>query len=516
MSKALHRYRKLDRLLNYVTRLIQVLLKVEGASVIFLDADKKEFFFHTVSYEDTAVGRKLIPIRFPVDKGVAGKVYQTGRPLVVADYAKCPYAYKKVDEQVQYDTRNLLDVPLRIKERMIGILRAVNKRDGAFDQEDIELLGAMADVVALPIENARMNEALHRSCEQLKKLNAAKERVILHLAHELKTPLSVLSASLQLLEKSLSVSKDLSWQGAYKRAQRNLGRLLEMEYAVEDILRQSPGPTFDTMTRLPRTAGEQMPEPAIDERFFQQVNIEFLIHELKGPLSVIETNTRMINDIHHGQAQLAPRAKRCLGRVARNAQKVRDLLEELLEVGRAEAVSFNCHPFGPLTVVGQVLIETIESHAIELYEKIRSVQDEQERLTFLASNGIRLESQPLVRDIRMVHDETKFRQIVANLLKNALTYRRQHLWIQLTCHKDLLTLSVRDDGPGVADEHKEKIFERYTQVSDFPGVARSGHGLGLALSRILARAMDGDITLESQLGQGAVFRLTLPLEFDKD
>ncbi|MGD9223757.1 MAG: ATP-binding protein, partial [Desulfobacteraceae bacterium] len=135
---------------------------------------------------------------------------------------------------------------------------------------------------------------------------------------------------------------------------------------------------------------------------------------------------------------------------------------------------------------------------------------------FLASNGIRLESQPLVRDIRMVHDETKFRQIVANLLKNALTYRRQHLWIQLTCHKDLLTLSVRDDGPGVADEHKEKIFERYTQVSDFPGVARSGHGLGLALSRILARAMDGDITLESQLGQGAVFRLTLPLEFDKD
>jgi signal transduction histidine kinase len=399
---------------------------------------------------------------------------------------------------------------------MIGILRAVNKRDGAFDQEDIELLGAMADVVALPIENARMNEALHRSCEQLKKLNAAKERVILHLAHELKTPLSVLSASLQLLEKSLSVSKDLSWQGAYKRAQRNLGRLLEMEYAVEDILRQSPGPTFDTMTRLPRTAGEQMPEPAIDERFFQQVNIEFLIHELKGPLSVIETNTRMINDIHHGQAQLAPRAKRCLGRVARNAQKVRDLLEELLEVGRAEAVSFNCHPFGPLTVVGQVLIETIESHAIELYEKIRSVQGEQERLTFLASNGIRLESQPLVRDIRMVHDETKFRQIVANLLKNALTYRRQHLWIQLTCHKDLLTLSVRDDGPGVADEHKEKIFERYTQVSDFPGVARSGHGLGLALSRILARAMDGDITLESQLGQGAVFRLTLPLEFDKD
>ena len=515
MSKALHRYRKLDRLLNYVTRLIQVLLKVEGASVIFLDAEKKAFFFHTVSYEDTAVGRKLTPIRFPADKGVAGEVYRTGRPLIVADYAKCPFAYKKVDEQAQYHTRDLLDVPLRIKDRMIGVLRAVNKRQGAFDQEDIELLSAMADVVALPIENARVNEALQSSYEQLKKLNAAKERVVLHLAHELKTPLSVLSASLQLLERSLAVSKDLSWQGPYERAQRNLGRLLEMEYAVEDMLRQHSSPTFDRMARLPQADGEQAPEPAIDERFFQQVNIEFLIHELKGPLSVIETNTRMINNMHHGDAQLAPRAKRSLGRIARNAQKVRDLLEELLEVGRAEAVCFNCQPFGPLTVVGQVLIETIESHAIDLYEKVRSIQGEPARLTFLASNGIRLEGQPAVQDIRMVHDETKFRQIVANLLKNALTYRRQHLWIQLTCHKDALTLSVRDDGPGVADEHKEKIFERYTQVSAFPGVARSGHGLGLAVSRILARSMDGDITLESQLGQGAVFRLTLPLEFDK-
>jgi signal transduction histidine kinase len=110
----------------------------------------------------------------------------------------------------------------------------------------------------------------------------------------------------------------------------------------------------------------------------------------------------------------------------------------------------------------------------------------------------------------------KFQQIVANLFKNAITYRRRLVLIQLACKHDAVTLAVRDDGSGIAPEHHEKIFERYKQVNPWPGVARHGHGLGLAVARILARAMGGDITLESQLGHGALFRLTLPLLLQQD
>lgn len=516
MSKALHRYRNPDRLLNYVTRLIQVLIRVEGASVILLDTDKEEFFFHMTSFEDNEAGRKLTTIRFPADKGAAGQVYRTGRPLIVSDYAKCQYAYKKIDEQAQFETRSMLDVPLRTKDRMIGVLCAVNKREGKFDDEDVALMSAIADLVALPIENTLVKDALQVSYERLKALNEVKERVVVHLAHELKTPLAVLSASLQILERSLRAAEDRSWRGAYERAQRNLQRLLEMEYAVEDILHRHDSATFDRLTRLPQPA-EPAPVPPndADQRFFQQVNIEFLIHELKSPISVIETNTRMIDAMLQREQKPDQRAMRSLKRILRGAQSVRGLLEELLEVGRAEAVCFNCGPFEPLAVIKQVLIQTVESHAPELYEKMNSIEGAAEKLTFLSSKGIGLEAQPAAADAQMVQDEIKFKQIVANLLKNAMTYRRRLLLVHLTVHKDILTLSVRDDGPGVADEHKEKIFERYTQVSPYPDVARSGHGLGLAVSRILARSMDGDITLESQLGQGAVFRLTLPLEFDK-
>jgi PAS domain S-box-containing protein len=516
MSKALHRYRTLDRLLRYVTRLIQALMQVGGASVIFLDPDKEEFYFHMATYDDTAAGRRLATIRFPSDKGVAGEVYRTGRPLIVTDYAKSPHAFKQVDEQVEYETRNMLDVPLRIKDRMIGVLCVVNKRDSDFDEEDVELLSVIADVVALPIENARVNEALRNSYERVKALNKAKERVILHLSHELKTPLSVLSASLKLLEGKLSTTlQDTSWLDTFQRAQRNLERLLEMEYAVEDILKQKDSASFDAMTALPRSA-EQMPVPEKSECFFLQVNIEFLIHELKDPLSVIETNTHLLNSCDPHSGISSERYHRTLDRIARSTRKVRSLLEELLEVGRAEAVCFSCRLFGPVPVVRQVLMEALESHAAELYEKTRSHMGIDAQMEFLASNGIRFQAQEAALDLQMVQDETKFRQIVANLLKNALTYRRNLLLIDLTCHKDFITLSVRDDGPGVSEDHHEKIFERYTQVTPFPGVTRSGHGLGLAVSRILARSMDGDIILESQLGQGAVFRLKLPIKFDTD
>lgn len=513
MSKALHRYRKLDRLLSYVTRLIQGMLQVGGASVIFLDAEKEAFCFQMASYEDAEVGRKISAIRFPSDKGAAGEVYRTGKPLIVPDCAKSPFALKEVDEQTQYETKNMLDVPLRIKDRMIGVLRTVNKRDGAFDDEDVQLLSAIADVVALPIENARVNEALQASYERIKTLNKTKERVIVHLSHELKTPLSVLSASLQLLEKKRSSGQDHTWRDAYGRAQRNLQRLLEMAYAVEDILRRNDSAPFDMMTQLLR-ADVQESEPEKAESFFQQVNIEFLVHELKDPLSIIETNANMLERIDHSDKSTANRQRRILKRILRSTTRVRSLLEELLEVGRAEAVCFNCLPFEPVQVVRQVLVDVIESHASDLYEKMRSVGEISAQMKLLATIGVRMEAQPAAESIQMVQDETKFRQIVGNLLKNALTYRRHLMLINLTYHKGILTLLVRDDGPGVADEHREKIFERYTQVSPFPGVARSGHGLGLAVSRILARSMDGDITLESQLGQGARFQLTLPIKFD--
>jgi PAS domain S-box-containing protein len=238
IAEALHRYRGLDARLGFITREVQNLMGVEGASVILLDEEKKEFFFREVAYDDGETGQKMKEIRFPVDEGVAGQVYRTGKPLIVPDTSKDPHFFSQVDEISQYQTHSMLDVPIQIQDRLIGVLCAVNKKEGTFAPADVDLLAAIAKYVALPIENAGINEELKRSYQEVQSLNRAKDRVIHHLSHELKTPLSILSASLSILKKRLAGFNDQNWDTILDRAQRNLDRLFEMQYQIEDILRE--------------------------------------------------------------------------------------------------------------------------------------------------------------------------------------------------------------------------------------------------------------------------------------
>jgi PAS domain S-box-containing protein len=239
ISQALYQFRTLDARLEFITREVRQLLDVEGASVILLDEAHKEFFFRESVFDNQDTGQRMKEIRFPADKGVAGEVYRTGRPLMVNDTSQDPFFFSQVDEQAGYRTRSVVDVPLMTQKRMIGVLCAVNKKDGPFTESDLALLSTLANLVALPIENAGINEALDRSLQAVKGLNRAKDRVIHHLSHELKTPLSVLSASLNLLVKQLeSCAPGGRWEITIERARRNLQRVLDMQYQIEDLLQE--------------------------------------------------------------------------------------------------------------------------------------------------------------------------------------------------------------------------------------------------------------------------------------
>ena len=238
IAKALYQFRGLDQRLDLITREVQDLMTAEGALVILIDEDKKEFFFRAASYEDAEAEKKYKETRYPMDKGVAAEVYRTGKPMIVPDYYNSPYSYHTVDKRTGQKTRNMIQVPMRTEARMIGVLCAVNKKQGEFDQADAELLSSFASIVALPIENARINEELKKSYEEVKSLNRAKDQVIHRLSHELKTPISVLSASLALLEKNLAGPENSSIQRVIERSRRNLQRLLDMQYEIEDILRE--------------------------------------------------------------------------------------------------------------------------------------------------------------------------------------------------------------------------------------------------------------------------------------
>jgi signal transduction histidine kinase len=157
---------------------------------------------------------------------------------MVPDTSKDPNFYSVVDMQSGFRTRDMLDVPLRSKDRIIGVLSAMNKKAGAFDQTDMELLNMVAGTVALYIENARFSEELRHAYNEVTSLNRAKDKVINHLSHELKTPLAILSASLNSMTKRLASLPEDSWRPSVERAKRSLDRILQMQYQVEDIMQE--------------------------------------------------------------------------------------------------------------------------------------------------------------------------------------------------------------------------------------------------------------------------------------
>ncbi|MBN1105047.1 MAG: PAS domain S-box protein, partial [Deltaproteobacteria bacterium] len=285
ISTALPAYPELEDLLDYISSEIKRLLEVEGALVILLDEEKKELFFLGAAYDDKATQRKAKVIRYPADKGVSGRVIKTGEPIIVHDTSKDPNFYGVVDQRMQYTSRSMLDVPLRSGDRIIGVLCAINKKEGLFGEKDAELLNTIGGTVALSIENARFSKEITRAYKEVSSLNRAKDRVINRLSHELRTPLSVILACLNILSKRLADLPKGTWEPTMERARRNLDRILGIQYQVEDIMEGRQYKTYELLNLLLDQCEDQM-EALVAEKVGEGPIAESIrdrIRELYGP-----------------------------------------------------------------------------------------------------------------------------------------------------------------------------------------------------------------------------------------
>lgn len=268
------------------------------------------------------------------------------------------------------------------------------------------------------------------------------------------------------------------------------------------------------MSQPPQPNQEEPETTDRPEQFFREIEIQFLIHELKDPISIVETGLRTLLEKKEKFGPLLPKQENTLKRTLRNTKKAREMLNNLLEIGRSESGCFICSHFQPAKSVYQAMKDSLEIMTGPLSEEIGKYEAEKDTLELLTRNGIHLDISPRISNIEIFQDEVKFRQIVGNLLKNALHHRREKLEIKMDLQGDVVSLTVSDDGPGVEPDHHEMIFKRYAQVKECSIVPRKGHGLGLAGALILAQCLGGDIKIVSEQGQGAAFCLTLPVSME--
>ncbi len=129
-------------------------VNAEGWSILLLDREKEELVFEAAAGE---AGQKLIGIRLKINQGVAGWVARTGRSLIVADVSKDPRFYDGVDKRTKFTTKSILCVPMKSRDKIIGVVEVVNKIGGEpFTKDDLEIFENLVQHITIALRNAQI------------------------------------------------------------------------------------------------------------------------------------------------------------------------------------------------------------------------------------------------------------------------------------------------------------------------------------------------------------------------
>ncbi|MCA1959859.1 MAG: GAF domain-containing protein [Desulfomonile sp.] len=249
-AKALAFTTDLDHLLDVIVGEVRKMIGCEGCAVVLHDEERDDFYWRKAQDPHQALSTAREDIRIPKGQGVVGWVLSTGRPALINDAANDPRVYRTVEDVSGFHAHNMIVVPLKARDKALGVLYALNKIGGPFIQEDLKILSALSINVALALENAASYDALVKSHNELQRLNLVKNKTLNHLSHELKTPLAIIEASLKILERKLRL-RGVDLEGLpMERIYRNLGRLQIIERQVAHIVEEKDYPERTIVSNL--------------------------------------------------------------------------------------------------------------------------------------------------------------------------------------------------------------------------------------------------------------------------
>ncbi|HLY83284.1 MAG TPA: ATP-binding protein [Acidimicrobiales bacterium] len=212
-------------------------------------------------------------------------------------------------------------------------------------------------------------------------------------------------------------------------------------------------------------------------------------HELRTPLNVVMGFAHLLE-----MATLAPDEQESVRLILAASRHLLDLINEVLDIGRIDAGELGL-------VIDAVRIGDVVQQAVDFIQPLA------------AQRGIDVSGDACTCDLYVMADHRRLKQVVLNLLSNAVKYNCQGGLVTLSSRKGddgRHAIEVSDTGPGIAAENMDRLFAPFDRIGAEYDTAVEGTGLGLALSRRLVEAMDGTLTVESEVGQGSTFRVELP------
>ena len=252
---------------------------------------------------------------------------------------------------------------------------------------------------------------------------------------------------------------------------------VEMEQALEQL-------------RETTTEAEEAREVAEVANRAKNDFLAVMSHELRTPLNAIVGYAELLHDGVAGPVTDVQREQ--LARVQLSARHLVELVDDILSFSRIEAGQENLR-------VAPIEVGEVTREAGALVEPV------------VAAKGLTFKISTPNEKTTFMSDPAKVRQVLVNLLSNAIKFTDDG-GITLTSQVEngRVVFEVQDTGIGIASEHQEQVFETFWQVDQTATRKAGGAGLGLSVSRRLARALGGDLDVESEIGKGSLFRFWVP------
>jgi signal transduction histidine kinase len=550
---------ELNPLLQNILENAVGILNCEAGSLFLVDEQTDELVFRvTVG----PVANNLIGKRLPPGTGIVGRAVQTRSAVIENEDQNSQSRFKGIDQQTGFVSRSLMAVPLQVKDRVIGVIEVINRRDGLpFVANDETLLNAFAGQAAVAIENARLytltDQELANRVEELsvmqridRELNASLEmdramRITLDWALRQSGAEAGLIGTLE--ESKLRV---MAHQGLDEQMQNVPEMLMKIELpamiaavetgipqqeAVESsknkLLIASHAQMVIPIRREAKVIGllylESMSDSQVDIDFLtrltdhaaiaisnaqlygevQRANlaksdfVSFVAHELKNPMTSIKGYTDLLAAGAVGQVN--DMQANFLQTIKSNVERMSTLVSDLNDNSKIEAgrLRLEYKAVSPADLVDEV-IRTFT----------RQLEDKKQRLEVTASPNLPA----------MWADRTRVAQVLTNLVSNAHKYTPEAGRIQIGVEESpnqwdldgaprVIHLWVKDSGIGMTLEDQQKIFQKFFRSEDPKAREAPGTGLGLNITKSLVEMQGGKIWFESEYRQGTTFHFTVPV-----
>lgn len=461
----------------------------QASSLALYEQDTNKLNF-LLDYGYDVPGEELQRIRHEYGSGIVLRVANSGHPEVVPDI--------QMDKDyvgLSIHTRSQMAVPVMREDRVVAVITLESKKLNGFTDAHLDFVQKLANRAGVAIDNARLYEKAIWEREKLSHILNNTADVVILIDFDDRVMLINQSAlgALQLYANQdyigLAVSDVLAHTPvfpAFQRARRQGDTLTEEVMLPNERIFHANFRRFEGIGWI-LVMHDITPFREMDK--LKSELIATVSHDLKQPLSVMNGYIELMLM----QQAVTPQGMNSVQMIRRAMQNMRQLVDDLLDLTKIESgIKLDLRPIPLQTVVNECL------------EQIRPGAD---------GKSMQLLSQ-LPADLPPVMaDRGRLRQIMMNLVGNAVKYTPPDGWARIWAESrgDAIRIAVQDNGLGISPEDQIHIFERFYRVRRPETDTIEGTGLGLAIVKSLVEAHHGQITLESRLGEGSTFYLTLPV-----